>query len=392
MRRKRQIKKVIWMTALFFFLVFSAYKPVYAQEAQSEVSDAVDFGSIWNNYNMSQLEDSLKQIIPDFNIDMQEILQNILHGEVGNALKLLWEGIQGKLLAEIGGMKNIFVSILVLGIISAFFFNFTDVFKTHQIADIGFYLLYLLLMAVLMKSFLAAAGIASKAVGDIVMFIKMFIPTYFMAVGAAAGAATAVVYYQFTLFLVYGVEKILQCVLLPLIYGYVILALMNGIWAEERLVLILEFLKKGIGFGLKVAMGAITGFSLFQSMITPVIDSLHTSAVKKAISVIPGIGNFAEGVTEMVIGSAVLIKNSIGVLLLLLLLAVCLIPLIKLFLIACVVKGSAALIGIVSDKRITGCTDRVGDGNMLLFKTTFTAMALFIITIAIVAYTTGKGI
>ena len=127
-------------------------------------------------------------------------------------------------------------------------------------------------------------------------------------------------------------------------------------------------------------------------MIAPVLDSLRVSAVKKAIGAIPGIGNLAEGVTEMVIGSAVLIKNSIGILMLLLLLAVCLVPLVKLLVIAGMMKGSAALAGIVSDKRITGCTDRVGDGSLLLFKAAFTAVALFMITIAVVAYTTGKGL
>lgn len=247
-------------------------------------------------------------------------------------------------------------------------------------------------MSILMKAFLTAADIAGQTVENIVLFIKMFIPTYFMAVGAATGAATGAVYYQFTLVLAYGVEKIIFSLLIPLIYSYVLLALLNGIWAEERLALLLDFLKKGIGAGLKVAMGAITSLSLFQSMIAPVLDSLKVSAVKKAVGAIPGIGNLAEGVTEMVIGSAVLIKNSIGVLMLLLLLAICLIPLAKLFLIACMMKGSAALVGIVSDKRITGCTDRVGDGSLLLFKAAFTAVALFMITIAVVAYTTGKGI
>ncbi|HBA68900.1 MAG TPA: stage III sporulation protein AF, partial [Lachnospiraceae bacterium] len=252
----------------------------------------------------------------------------------------------------------------ILGIISAFFANFSDVFQNHQIADISFYFLYLILMAVLMKSFLEAAEITGQAVGNIVLFIKMYIPAYFMAVGAAAGAATGAAYYQLTLVLVYGVEKILQSVLIPLIYSYVLLSLMNGIWAEERLTLLLDFVKKVIGAGLKAAMGAITSFSLFQSVITPVIDSLHSSVLKKAIGAIPGIGNLAEGVTEMVIGSAVLIKNSIGLLMLFILLAICLLPLVKLLLIACMMKGSAALAGIVSDKRITGCTDRVGDGSL----------------------------
>lgn len=365
----------------FLFLFVSLYEgKAYAAES------VVDFGSIWGDYGMDEMMGSLKQIMPDYEFDTQSVLQEIFQGNINGAIRLLWEGIKGRLLTEIAGLKNILAFIIVIGIVSALFSNFSDIFESHQIADISFYFLYLLLMAVLIKAFLTAAEIASGTIEDIVLFIKMFIPTYYMAVGAATGAATAVLYYQFTLFLAYGIEKLLLFILMPLIYGYVLMALMNGIWAEERLTLLLEFLKKGIAAGLKIAMGVITGLSLFQSMITPVIDSLRTSAVKKAVSAIPGIGNLAEGVTEMLIGSAVLIKNSIGIFMLLLLLFICLIPLFKLLLIACMIKGGAALAGIVSDKRITGCTDRVGDGSLLLFKTTFTAVALFIIIIAVVAY------
>ncbi len=380
------MRKIAFSFMVFLFLFFAFCKPVYAVDIEADAADA------WEKYGMGEVAEGLDHLIPDYDLDMWEIWGKILQGKITEAAMLLWEGIKGKLLSELAGMKNIFASILILGIISALFANFSDVFQNHQIADISFYFLYLLLMSILMKAFLTAADIAGQTVENIVLFIKMFIPTYFMAVGAATGAATGAVYYQFTLVLAYGVEKIIFSLLIPLIYSYVLLALLNGIWAEERLALMLDFLKKGIGAGLKVAMGAITSLSLFQSMIAPVLDSLKVSAVKKAVGAIPGIGNLAEGVTEMVIGSAVLIKNSIGVLMLLLLLAICLIPLAKLFLIACMMKGSAALVGIVSDKRITGCTDRVGDGSLLLFKAAFTAVALFMITIAVVAYTTGKGI
>lgn len=378
-------RKFIIAVIMFFLLWLGRCKPVYAAETD------MDFGNLWGEYGLNEVEQNLQGMMPGYEFDTKEIMKEIMRGKIGGAVVLIWNGVKEKLVSELTGMKNIFASILILGIISALFSNFSDVFENHQIADISFYFLYLLLMAVLMKAFLSAADIAYETIENIVLFIKMFIPTYFMAVGAATGAATAAVYYQFTLVLAYGVEKLLLSFLIPLIYSYVLLALMNGIWAEERLNLLLEFLKKGIGIGLKVAMGAITSLSLFQSMITPVLDSLRSSAVKKAISVIPGIGSLAEGVTEMVIGSAVLIKNSIGILLLLLLLAICLVPLAKLLVIACMMKGSAAIAGIVSDKRITGCTNQVGDGSMLLFRTAFTAVALFIIMIAIVAYTTGKG-
>lgn len=393
------MRKMWYMLFAVCFLSFIMYKPAYAEAVRAGTGhaesayageEAVDLGSVWGQYDLEEVSRNLKDMLPDYEWDTRAILDHILQGEIFAAAGLVWDGIRGTLGAEVAGLKNIFAAILILGIVSALFSNFSDIFQNHQVADISFYFLYLLLMAVLMKAFLAASGIASGMVADIVLFIKMFIPTYFMAVGAAQGPASAIVYYQFMLLLAYGVEKLLSSVLLPMIYSYVLLALMNGVWAEERLTLLLECMKKGIGLGLKVALGAVTSLSVFQSMITPVLDSLQGTAVKKAISVIPGIGNLAEGVTEMVVGSAVLIKNSIGLLLLLLLLAVCLVPLAKLFLIACVMKGSAALAGIVSDRRITGCTDRVGDGSLLLFRTAFTAVALFLIVIAVVAYTTGK--
>ena len=48
---------------------------------------------------------------------------------------------------------------------------------------------------------------------------------------------------------------------------------------------------------------------------------------------------------------------------------------------------SEQVTGIVSDKRISGCVDRVGEGCFLLLRCVLTAMALFLIVIAVVAYT-----
>lgn len=233
------MRKIAFSFMVFLFLFFAFCKPVYAVDIEADAADA------WEKYGMGEVAEGLDHLIPDYDLDMWEIWGKILQGKITEAAMLLWEGIKGKLLSELAGMKNIFASILILGIISALFANFSDVFQNHQIADISFYFLYLLLMSILMKAFLTAADIAGQTVENIVLFIKMFIPTYFMAVGAATGAATGAVYYQFTLVLAYGVEKIIFSLLIPLIYSYVLLALLNGIWAEERLALLLDFLKKG---------------------------------------------------------------------------------------------------------------------------------------------------
>ena len=93
------------------------------------------------------------------------------------------EGLAG----EVSGIRQIFIYILILGIVSALFAEFSDLFAGQQIAQAGFYFLYLFLMVILTKVFLFVSQTAAAAMEDIVLFIKLFIPTYFVAVGTAQG-------------------------------------------------------------------------------------------------------------------------------------------------------------------------------------------------------------
>ncbi len=378
-------KCFFWLGVLCIF--FWNGIPVYAQETRQE-EEGKQYVDEWlSSLDMSAVDQGMEVLFPRSEIDPWELLDLILDGRIMEAGKTLFGQIAGNLKMEFSDIRRIFLYILVLGVVSALFSGFSDLFSGQQIAQSGFYFLYLFLIVVLTKAFLAVSGTGGGAMENIVLFIKLFIPAYFTAVGTANGVATAVCYYQLMLLIAYLVENFLNSILLPLIYSYVLLAVLNGIWVEEKLSLLLDLMKKVIVAALKISMGAVTGLSLVQSVVVPAADRLKLSALRKAVASIPGIGGVAEGVTELMIGSAVLLKNSLGVLLVLLLLSSCLIPLVKILCITGAVKLGAAIAGIVSDKRIAGCADRVGEGCFLLFRCVFTAMALFVIVIAVVAYT-----
>lgn len=349
----------------------------------------MDVASLWNEYGMEELNRNLSKFFPDIEWNMRDLFEQIVSGDVWGAMVLFVKQFFASIGQQAEGPKSMIVWLLILGIISALFARFGDIFESHQISELSFYFLYLLLISVLVRGYLEMAEIAGQAVENIVLFMQLFIPTYLIAIGAASGSATAYGYYQIIMLLVYGIEKLMALVLLPCIHGYVFLVFMNGIWGEDRLVLLIEFLKKGILLGMKMAIGIITGISLFQSMILPAVDSLKNTTLQKAVGAIPGIGDAAEGIGQIVMGSAVLIKNSIGVLLLLLLLVMCAVPVLKIALVACAYKGCAAVMGMMGDKRICECTNQVGDGGILLLRVTLTVIALFMIIIAIAAYTTG---
>ncbi len=347
----------------------------------------MELQSIWQDYGLDKLEEGMGELFPEYSISLDTLLQLVMDGEVIGALQYLFEGSITGVLGELGGMKNILVWLLILGVVSALMTHFVEIFDRHQIADLSFYYVYLLFSTVLLKCFDQAARIAESAMENIIQFVKLLVPTYMIAVGISTGTTTVGAYSQLLILIIYGVEKILVGCVIPLIYCFVVLVVVNSIWAEEKLGLFIELVEKGIGFILKTAMAAVTGVSIFQAVLTPMIDSVKKTAVQKIISVIPGIGTAADGVLELVTGSAVVIKNSIGIVLLILLLVLCAAPLAKIFLTAILFKGSAAFLGVISDKRITGCANRTGDAGMLLLRTTGTAMFLFLILIAVIATT-----
>ena len=369
-------------TAMMALLCLMLFRPMEVQASGGEI--------LWQD--MDTVEKRFETLFPEYQFDGKQVLSLILQGDIKGAVTTLVRGLTGMVKAQFQEIRTLFVMVLVLGITAALFSNFADIFQSRQVSDIAFYFIYLLLTAGLLKVFGNAADIVREMLNQVTTFMQLFIPTYLLAVGTAAGTASAAAYYQLFLMVVYLIEKCYLSILLPLIYCFILLSVINGIWMEEKLNLLLDFVQKMVGYGIKITLGIITGFSLLQSMISPVMDALETSALKKAVPMIPGIGGLTEGMFEMVAGSAVLIKNSIGIYITIVMIFVCILPVLKILLLSGALKAGAALIGIVSDKRMTNLANRAGDGSMMLLKVTLSAIALFIISVAVAAYSTNRGI
>lgn len=367
-------------------LILSIMMPPTTVRASSLGADG-----IWQSMNLDIAEETLQDMFPEYHFDGKQVLSLILQGKILKAFSALFSGIIGSFKAQFGEIRALFVMILIFGITAALFSNFADVFQNHQVSDIAFYFIYLLLISVLIKVFGNAGSVVREMLNHLITFMQVLIPTYLLAVGSAAGAASAAAYYQLFFIVVYIIQQCYLSLLFPFINCFIVLSIINGIWMEEKLNMLLDLIYKVIGGCIKIALGIITGFSVIQSMISPIIDALGNSALKKAVSVIPGIGNLTEGMFEMVVGSAVLIKNSIGIYITIVMIFACALPILKILLLSGVLKLGAALIGIVCDKRMTNCANRVGDGSLMLLKLALSSIALFIISIAIAACSTNRG-
>ena len=95
------------------------------------------------------------------------------------------------------------------------------------------------------------------------------------------------------------------------------------------------------------------------------------------------------GMTEVALGTAVLVKNGIGMAGAVICIALCVIPLVQTAGTALLYKLAAAMLQPVSDERVTSCVEAVGEGCQILMQIVFTVGVLFLLTIAIVAAVTN---
>lgn len=352
----------------------------------------MEFEKIYGDMNLQELEQKLQSITFQLEISFSELVEEIYRGNPKGVLSVFINRVKEEIGNQWTDIKNIIITIVIVILISSVLSTFKDAFQNAQIAEISFYINYLLLSVIFINMFGSILTVGENSLKNMKDFMSLFFPTFFLIVGSTQGLGTGLAYFQLAGSVIYLVEWCLLSVILPAISAYMLFVLMNGVWEEERLSYLLDLFQKGLKLGLKLLLGILTGAGMMQSMIVPIIDKMKGETIYNAIEGIPGIGEVAEGALRIWLGSAVLIKNSIGIAGCILIVFLCINPIIKIALVGSFFKIAAAILSIVGEKRMISCTNQVGDGIFLILQTVGYGMLFFVVLMAITIYTTNGGI
>lgn len=244
--------------------------------------------------------------------------------------------------------------------IAAVLAEFADVFGNGQAGSISFYIVYLALFTMLMENFSRLGSTLTNWLLGLTDFMKVLSPAYFMTVAASTGSSTAAAFYEGILLMIWAVQWLLANLFLPAVNLSLLLKMVNYLSKEEMLTKMAELLDVAVNWGLKTLLGAIVGLQIVRNMVSPVMDAMKRSAVGKAASAIPGIGNAVTAVTELVLTSAVMVRNSFGAVIVILLLLIGAGPIIHYGSLSLVYRFLAAIAQPISDKRVVGALSTMG--------------------------------
>lgn len=372
--------KRYWSGLALIVMILLA-SPIYAEA--EELSQQTQ-QRIYEELDMDTVTESLNKLMPETKLDFTDTVTALIRGEVEEPGRLLIELVSDQLGYEFRYSRSAIIHILILSILAAVFTNFSNAFQNKQVSEIGFYVLYLMIFTLCLNSFRVVMDGAEEKIGYLLEFMRVLCPAYFMAAALSAGGNTAVLFYNIVIALIYLVQLIVLNVIFPVIHIYIMMQILDNLTGEDYLTQFSELLQKGVGWALKTMLAGVIGMNVVQGLLTPAIDSLNRNVLTSTTRSIPGIGNLTGGALDVVLGTAVLIRNGIGTAGMLFALLICAVPLIQLVVTMILYKLIAAAVQPVSDKRIVGCISSISEGSELLLKTMFTTILLFLLTIGVV--------
>lgn len=359
------------------------------EEIEETVSQEEAQESLLQKFDFSEIDDMLAEIFPNEKLNVREVLGGLITGDLELSFELIKQVIVDQFTYEMRHSRSSMIHILLLVIVAAIFTNFSSVFKSTQVAEISFSMLYMFLITICLSNFRILVDAASMNLERLLEFMKLLGPVYFLAVALASGSSTSVMFYQLTLLLIFFVEMLILNFLIPVTQIYLMMRILSELSPQIHLTKFAELIETVVSWTLKTLLAGVVGLNVIQGLLSPAIDAVKRSIITKGTGAIPIIGDAIGGTAEVVFGTAVLIRNGIGVVGMVVCLVICLSPLIQMAVTALLYQVIAALIQPISDKRMVDCVSSIADGSKMLLRIVFTTAMLFLLTIAVVAATTG---
>ena len=350
------MKQIVCLCFLLLILTGTAH----AAQVSEDLVDALPEGT------ESLLEDADLSAGTGLADGMGEIANTVL-GQLGSVLR-----------ERIRGVVTVLLVVILCGAVDSF----------YQGAAGGKGTMFLTMAGALSITLLTAGsldsliGLGSRTIEELSTFSQVLLPTLAAATAASGAITTATVQQVTTVFFVDLLLRLIDGLLLPLVYLYIGAITASACLPENRLSAIADGLKKVITWILCTSLILFTLYLSVVRIISASADGATVKVAKAAISgVIPVVGKIISEASETVLAGAGMLKNTIGIFGTLAILAACAYPFLQLGIQYLLYKLTAFLASSVGSPSLCKLIDGLGGAFGLVLGMTGSCALLLLISV-----------
>lgn len=144
--------------------------------------------------DLEAVEEAVDELLEGQDFSFTGTLRRLMEGENVFTAEGIGELILSAAAGELLEQKQIIGYLLILVLASALLANFSSMLHSGQLGETGFYLVYILMFALLLKGFSGVSSLVERTMEGTLTFMKAAAPAYYLAVAASAGVTTATVF------------------------------------------------------------------------------------------------------------------------------------------------------------------------------------------------------
>ena len=338
------------------------------------------------------LSDSEKYTEETFGeIDINDIFTKSLSGEIDNntiiniIFALLGDNVKTAL-ATIGSVMAVVVIHSVLKAISENLGN-------ENVSKIAYYIEYILIITLVMANFSSIITEMKQAVQNLTGVANSLIPLMITLMITTGNIVSSGMLQPILLLLITFISNFMTNVLIPIALVSTALGIISKISDEAQVGKLSKFLNSSMVWILGTVLTLFVSVTSLEGGLTTSIDGVTAKAAKTAISsVVPVIGNILGDAVNTIMGCSNIIKNAVGVVGIIVIIAICIRPIIQLAVLTITYYLGAALCEPIADEKVVGILEQMG-GTFKIFLAVMSAMTvMLIIGVAIVMKLSNSGL
>ncbi|QIB26006.1 stage III sporulation protein AE [Caloranaerobacter azorensis] len=340
--------------------------------------------------NIEELQRTIDNITKDNEqyfkkIDVLEYIKSLLKGERVFSFEEVLKSLLTLIFKEIMINSKLLGQLLILSILCAVLTNIQSAFEKNTVGELAFYVCYMLLIAIAMKSFVISMSLANKAIDEMVLFMQALLPILITLLLAVGGITSAAIFKPIIFGSVSIMSTLMKNVILPLIFFSAIIGIISKLSNKVQISKLSSIIRQITTTLLGMLLTIFLGIMSIHGVATSKLDGVTIKTAKFAMdSFIPIVGGFLSEAIDTVVSCSLLLKNAVGVIGLVLIFIICVIPIIKIVSLILIYKFTTVIIEPISDERIIQCLNEISKSLLMIFAVISSVGIMFFIAVTII--------
>ncbi|MCQ2382512.1 MAG: stage III sporulation protein AE [Clostridia bacterium] len=316
--------------------------------------------------------------------DFWSVLGQILSGEYFKQYPDVLSGIWGLL----GSVITAILPMVVLVVAITILCGFMGTAKTGGVSHLVFFVAYAAVVLIVVGNVSDLVQMVGKTLNILKTQVDLVFPVI-LTLMVAGGAPTSANLYQPAVAVLSSVMvQIFTYVVMPLFVVSLAFTVLSHLAPQTRLDKFVSFFNASFKWIVGVCFTVFLSFLAIQGITAGSFDSISIRATKMTVSgYVPIVGSYMSQGFDLIMASAVLIKNAVGLSGILLLLGIVLAPIVKIIVFSLALKLTAAITQPIGDTRVSDFLTTMNKSFGMLVACLLGVVFMYLVILALLIMT-----